>query len=266
MKTKADDDAEVVPPKVATRLLQLFSAYSRNYLRRHFHAIRILKNAPPPSEITGPVVIYLNHASWWDPLVCLHIASKYFSDRRSFAPIDQASLERYGFFKKLGFYGIEQKSTRGARRFLRTTSLLLGSVRNVVWLTPQGRFMDVRPRPLRLQRGIGSLARRMKNVAFVPLAIEYTFWTERRPEILLNFGRSTVPKYAPLNSSGDWTEFFSQALEEAQDELAACSARRDPADWILLDRGKSGINLFYDSWRWLQLRIRRGGSNAEEGI
>ena len=269
MKIKPDGLADVASPQVATRLLKGFSAYSRHYVLRHFHAIRILKDGLPPSDISCPVVIYLNHASWWDPLVCLHLARKYFAERRSFAPIDAASLQRYGFFKQLGFYGIEQKSARGAMTFLRTTCTLLASARNMVWLTPQGRFMDVRQRPLRLQHGIGSLAARMENVAFVPLAIEYTFWTEPRPEILLGFGRSAVPKNAPIRSSRDWTEFFSNALEDAQDELAAKSSRRDPADWIVLDRGKSGISAICDPWRWLRSRIHGGGfareHNVEEG-
>jgi 1-acyl-sn-glycerol-3-phosphate acyltransferase len=259
MKIKANALAEASCPRVATYLLKGFSAYSRNYVRRHFHSIRILKNGLPPPDISCPVVIYLNHASWWDPLVCLHLARKYFGNRRSFAPIDEASLQRYGFFKQLGFYGVEQKSARGAITFLRTTCKLLGSARNMVWLTPQGRFMDVRQRPLRLQPGIGSLAARMENIAFVPLAIEYTLWTEPRPEILLGFGCSTVPKSAPLRSSREWTEFFTNVLEKAQDELAAKSSQRDPADWIVLDRGKSGINAIYDTWRWLRLRIRSGG-------
>ena len=270
MKIKADASAEAVCPRVATCLLKGFSAYSRHYVRRHFHSIRILKNGLPPPDISCPVVIYLNHASWWDPLVCLHLARKYFADRSSFAPIDEASLQRYGFFKQLGFYGVEQKSARGAMTFLRTTCRLLGSARNMVWLTPQGRFMDVRQRPLRLQHGIGSLAARMENVAFVPLAIEYTLWTEPRPEILLGFGRSAVPKNAPLRSSRDWTEFFSNVLEKAQDELAAKSSQRDPADWIVLDRGKSGISAIYDTWHWLRSRIRGGGyarrHNTEERI
>ena len=247
---------EVPPPRVARRLLQCFSTYSRLYVRRHFHSIRILKSGLPPSDATRSVVIYLNHASWWDPLVCLHLARGYFAGRSSFAPIDKASLQAYGFFKQLGFYGVEQNSSRGAMTFLQTTCELLGSERNMVWLTPQGRFADVRQRPLQLRPGIGRLADRMKKVVFVPLAIEYTLWTEPRLEILVGFGRPTIPEKAPRQNSRDWTEFFSKALEEAQDELAAKSIRRDPTDWILLDRGNSGINAIYDGWRWLCSRVK----------
>ena len=74
--------------------------------------------------------------------------------------------------------------------FLRTTRAILESRRNLVWLTPQGRFMDVRERPIRLQRGLGALAAQREEVEFLPLAIEYSFWTEPRPEILISFGEA----------------------------------------------------------------------------
>ena len=74
--------------------------------------------------------------------------------------------ERYGFFKHLGFFGIEPQTQRGARTFLRTTHALLASSLNAVWLTPQGRFVDVRERPLRLQKGLGALAVREPGAIF----------------------------------------------------------------------------------------------------
>jgi 1-acyl-sn-glycerol-3-phosphate acyltransferase len=255
MKNKRERVFGVAPPKVSIRLLKVFAAYSRHYVRRHFGSIRILKDRLPPPSIACPVVIYLNHASWWDPLICLFLARKYFSDRISFAPIDADSLHRYAFFKRLGFYPVLQGSVLGAITFLRTTCSLLGSDRNAVWLTPQGQFMDVRPRPLQLQKGIGSLAVRTDKVAFVPLAIEYTFWTEPKPEILLSFGKAVVPSDLTAHTSNQWSERFGNLLELTQDELASKSARRDPADWMVLDQAASGVHPVYDAWRWFRSRI-----------
>ena len=187
-------------PRVSPNAVKFFAAYSRRYMRRRFHAIRILKCGQPQRGISRPLVIYLNHASWWDPLVCLYLSRRWFSDRTSFAPIDAASLQRYGIFRSIGIFGVEQQSIRGAMSFLRTAIAILGAGRNVVWLTPQGRFMDVRERPLRLRGGIGALAIRMKEVEFLPLAIEYSFWMEPQPEILVSFGESIVPGREP----GGW--------------------------------------------------------------
>lgn len=243
-------------PRVSPNAVKFFAAYSRRYMRRRFHAIRILKCGQPQRGISRPLVIYLNHASWWDPLVCLFLSRRWFSDRTSFAPIDAASLQRYGIFRSIGIFGVEQQSIRGAMTFLRTTIAILGADRNVVWLTPQGCFMDVRERPLRLRGGIGALAIKMKEVEFLPLAIEYSFWMEPQPEILVSFGESIVPGREPVRSAEEWTHVFAEALEDTQDELASRSCRRDPSDWLVLDKGASGVSAIYDTWRMLRARLR----------
>ena len=239
-------------PRVSTGVLKVFAAYTRGYVRRHFHALRILQSGLPPRDETRPVVIFLNHASWWDPLVCLLLAREFFPGRSSFAPIDSAMLERYGFFQHLGFFGVEQGTGRGARTFLRTAHALLSSPRHALWLTPQGRFTDVRERPPGLQNGLGALATREPHAVFIPLAIEYVFWTEPRPEILVSFGEAILPNAG----SADWTHAFTDALETTQDALAASSCRRDTAEWLNPNRGKSGVNAIYDAWLWLRARVR----------
>jgi hypothetical protein len=98
---------------------------------------------------------------------------------------------------------------------------------------------------------------------FVPLAIEYAFWTEPRPEVLVSFGEPVIPEGDPARGACDWTNFFSDSLEAVQDELAARSCRRDPAEWHLLDRGASGVTAGYDAWRWLRSRIT-GAERARE--
>ena len=256
MKSMADHNQGGGLPRIAGGFMRAFALYTRHYLRRHFHSFRLLRNGLLPEPINGPVVIYLNHASWWDPLVCLHLSRELLPARTSYAPIDAAMLERYGFFKKLGFFPVEQNSARGARQFLQATHAILASSRNAVWLTPQGRFMDVRERPLRLQGGLGALAAREPHATFVPLAIEYTFWTEPRPEILVSFGEPITPGSSLTLTAAEWTIALADALESTQDELAARSCRRNAAEWVTVSRGSSGVNALYDGWRWLKARVR----------
>jgi hypothetical protein len=185
----------------------------------------------------------------------LLLARAFFPDRASFAPIDAMMLDRYRLFKHLGFFPVEQATTSGARNFLRTARAILTSSANVLWLTPQGRFMDVRERPLRFQNGIGALAARESGVTFVPLAIEYSFWTESRPEILLSFGETIIPGRDGLETVEDRTTRFADALEQTQDDLAAYSCRRNPREWLLLTQGASGAGSIYDALRWLGARL-----------
>ncbi len=255
--TSTGQKRRVSAPEPSRQLLRLFARYSRYYLCRHFHSIRVLHEAAIPSADVGrPIVMYLNHASWWDPLVCLYLARRWFPGRNSYAPIDAGMLKRYAFFKHLGFYPARAGTARGALDFLRTTEQLLGSERNMIWLTPQGRFVDVRERPIPFQRGLGALANRSARALFIPLAIDYTFWTEPQPEILLTLGPAVAAEEMIISSVGDWTDFFARSLEETQDRLAECAARRDPEDWLTLEKGVSGINAIYDGWRSLRSRMR----------
>ena len=253
---------KTIQPHISPGVMKFFAAYCRRHVHRHFHGLRVLKSGLPPRDCTRPLVVYLNHASWWDPLVCLLLSREFFPERPSFAPIDAAMLERYGIFKRLGFFAVAQ-SLRGARTFLRTTHDLLADSRNAVWLTPQGRFTDVRKRPLRLQDGLGALAMREPEAIFIPLAIEYAFWTEPRPEILVSFGEPIVPGREPIRTVSEWTRVFTGALGNAQDKLAFRSLRRDPAEWLEINRGKSGVSGIYDAWSWLRARLRGGKFTPE---
>ena len=65
-------------PKVSRPLLSWFTWYSRRYVRRHFHSLRVSLKGLPPETRELPLVIYSNHASWWDALVCLVLKEQFF--------------------------------------------------------------------------------------------------------------------------------------------------------------------------------------------
>ena len=67
---------DVTLPPYATHLHGWFMWYVRGYLRRHFHAIRLLKPSDGrltvPDVADQPVLLYTNHPSWWDPSERIH--------------------------------------------------------------------------------------------------------------------------------------------------------------------------------------------------
>lgn len=256
MKRQGQQPDSTELPQVSRFLLRTFATFSRGYLHRHFHSVRLLRSGLQAWHHHSSVVIFLNHASWWDPLVCLLLARAFFPEHASYAPISAAMLERYRFFRRLGFFPVRDHSPRSALYFLETAHTLLARGRTALWITPQGRFMDPRERPLRFENGLGALASGKPRATFLPLALEYTFWAEPRPEILCAFGEPVEFDVAGSGNIRKWTNELSEALEFTQDELAERSCRRDPADWIILDRGKSGVNAVYDTWRWLNSKAR----------
>ncbi len=253
-------------PRVAPWLVRLFAGYSRGYVRRHFHSLRVSRASALPDERDLPLVIYSNHASWWDPLVGLLVGREFLPGRTVFAPMDAAALERYGFFKRLGAFGVEQGTRRGAVQFLRAARAILRHSEHVLWLTPQSRFADVRERPVGFKSGIGHLPNQIHRAIFQPVAIEYGFWEERLPEILLRFGEPYETCAGEMQPDPRvWTEFFAGKLTETQDALAAEARQRNAAKFQCLLRGGAGVGLFYDVWRSLKAKCRGQTFQPEHG-
>lgn len=218
-----------------------------------------------------PWVVYVNHASWWDPLVGLILKDALFPRRQLYAPIEHRAVERYALLKRMGFFGVEAGTTRGAIQFLRAADKILAKSDAVLSITPQGKFVDCRERPLRFDSGLGALATRCPRACFLPVAVEYVFWEERLPEILVRFGRpSIVCRGREANGwSGNpsaWTERFEAELTEAQDALAEAARRRDPAEFRTLLRGGAGQGGVYDLGRALKSWMQGKPFRREHGL
>jgi 1-acyl-sn-glycerol-3-phosphate acyltransferase len=237
-------------------LIRGFRRYAPRYVRKHFHAVRLSKSGtafPPRSR--EAILVVLNHPSWWDPMICV-VLSNHMAERDQFAAIDAEAVKRYGFFKKLGFVGVDAKSLRGAAEFVRAGTSILSEPNRAFWVTAQGRFTDVRQRPLCIQAGVGHLAVRMGRGLVLPLALEYTFWTERTPEALVRFGEPLrIEDHAGI-SGKEWQAIIEDAMTRNQDALAAEALTRDPAKFTEILGGTAGVGGVYDRWRRLKAWLR----------
>lgn len=243
--------------------MALFHLYLRWYMGRHFHGLRIANSKRLPREVDGPLIVYLNHPSWWDPLSSIMLSQHFLAKLEHYAPMDEAALERYGFFRKLGLFPVEQETARGASQFLRYATRVASTPNSVLWLTPQGRFADPRVRPLVFKDGMAALLTRLPRVTVVPLAIEYAYWDERLPEVLMNWGEPIRNNGGDIRSKEMWNATITAGLSRAQDELAALAATRDAARFDTLLEGKAGIGLIYDIWRRIRSRYQGKSYDAE---
>lgn len=247
-------------PEHSPWLLRGFTKYVRRMLRKNFHVIRIA-GGDQLSDFEGrPLVVFCNHPSWWDPLTCLFLQQHFLSHRPSYAPIDARALERYGFFRKLGFFGVEQNSLNGARVFLRTASAILAEPRCSLWLTPEGEMTDPRKRPITLQPGLGHLAKRVPETVFIPLAIEYPFHMERQPELLAKFGKPLPVSELPSDPDAI-TQALAEGLEATLDAVAEAAVQRDWDAFTVAQSGSATTDMFYDLW--LRFKARLTGKTYE---
>lgn len=236
-------------------IISWFCWYVKRYLPKHFHAVRVSRTGPVPQDLPGPVIFLVNHPAWWDPLLCA-LLSTSFPQNKHFAPIDAAAFQQYGFFAKLGFYGVEQHSLRGAATFLRTSLALLEYADTMLWITAQGEFTDPRVRPTILRPGVGHLATRLSRGSIVPIALEYPFWQESKPEALIQFGEPILMPASEQCTANEWTERLAWRLEQTQDALAMLACQQRPEDFATILGGKTGVGGMFDYWRRFRAYLR----------
>lgn len=238
------------------RLFRLFARYLRWRVGRDFHAVRIARDGLPPALPAGrPAIVYSNHPSWWDPALYMLMADMLFRGRPGYGPMDDEAFARYGIFRRLGVFGIDLASTRGARRFLSVARAVLADPDAMIWITAEGTFTDPRIRPVTLRPGLAHLARLRPDAVFVPLALEYGFWEESRPEVFLRYGAPA--DLAGLRSAAEISARLAAGLEREMDALAAATRARTPSLFAPLVRGHAGAALIYDAWRRIA-SARRG--------
>ena len=243
-------------PPINRPLVKLFSRYTRSYLRRHFHGVRVAGEQKFDALEGWPLLVVMNHPSWWDPLIGFHLARHFLKTRVHHAPMEGDALERYRFFGWLGLFGVQPGTVSGTKRFLSVGSAVLTDPGRALWVTVQGRFADARERPVELRAGIGHLVHRLQRCAVLPLALEYVYWNERLPEALARFGQPQLIHNGAERMPAQWTEHFAQRLADAQDALAADAMSRDLARFQTLIAGGAGVNKVYDLWRSAAARLR----------
>ncbi len=196
----------------------------------------------------------MSHASWWDPLVAVLIGRTYLLSRSACAPMERAQLEKFAFFKRLGLFGVDPDDPAmlaAMGEYVRER--FANEPRPTLYITPQGRFADPRA-PLEVRPGVAAIAAAHPGCRVVCLAIEYPFWTDQRPEVLLH-AREALLGEGKAPSTPRWHQSILGTLEGAMAELAAVAIARDPAPLTVLAGKGGGINPVYDLW----LRLRGKG-------
>lgn len=145
----------------------------------------------------GPTVVYSNHPSFWDPMICALLLERTLPRHAHFAPIDEVSLKKHRYFQGLGFFGLQLDSVQGLRRFLEVGKGVLTELeRGALVVTPEGRFTNPYTRPVRLKRGMTRLLLEPmeQEIKVLPLAIHYELGEQPKPVAWLQYGETlTVP-------------------------------------------------------------------------
>lgn len=249
-------------PAVHRFMVALF----RRYFTRHMNALRVAVWGHPLVPRKGPIIVYSNHPSWWDAAVYILAADHLFPTYESYAPIDAEMLKRYGVFGRMGAFGVDLHSRRGAADFMTASAEILSSSDRALWVTAQGRFADSRERPLDLKSGIAHLIEISPDCTIIPLGLEYSFWLERGAEAFIAFGNPLQGGDLLKLSRADRLQRLDRELTAVLDRLGDDVKARDPDRFRILLEGRSGIGGIYDVWRRLTSALRgRAFDPSHEG-
>ncbi len=252
-------------PQSSARLVAWFRWYAKGFARKHLHSVCLAKGSAPEADPSGPLIVYGNHAGWWDPIVALLIAQHVLPGRTVYAPFDAEALRSYPFFERLGFFGVDQTSPRGAAQFLSIARGVLERPGASLWVTPEGRFADPRDHAAAFRPGLAHLAASLPGATLLPLATEYPFWEEKLPESLSRFGPPIHTTDHPNLDKRQWSELLHSRLRETQRLLAAESLARDPAAFEVLLGGKEGVGGVYEWIRRTTAKLSGRSYRASHG-
>jgi 1-acyl-sn-glycerol-3-phosphate acyltransferase len=235
------------------RFFSFFAWYSRRLVAKHFHALRLSSDscAEGLDADTRPLIVALSHSSWWDPIAAVLMKDALIPSRASCSPMDRVQLERFGFFRKLGIFGIDPDDPAAAGPMV---SYVMDRMREhprpTLIITPQGRFADVRA-PVEVRPGTALLAARLvregRTPRMVGMAVEYPFWIDRKPEMLVRVSDFDAPSDATRASA--WQRAIEQGMATNAAALAERAVARDPSAFrTLIGSGSGAVHPVFDAW------------------
>lgn len=160
---------------------------------------------------TKAVLFYTNHNNWWDGLLGYNIARRVMKGRLRLM-IEE--MNRFPLFQYVGCFPVNKKSAQDAVKALKYAATTLKDPDINFWLFPQGIIRPPHYRPEIFQSGIAylteSAVKNFGGINLCPVAVNYTFLRQDKPEIVLEFGK--VDTYYEFNY--DRKEFCKQLAKD----------------------------------------------------
>jgi chlorobactene lauroyltransferase len=201
---------------------RFFSIYNRNLIKRRFHSFQVLGLSEfNKRNLQIPLVIYANHSSWWDGLVAFEISRKANLD--GFIVMEERQLKRLFLFRLLGAFSVNRENPREAIKTINYAVEILEEIPSrTIWIFPQGKTLPNDQRPIYFYNGLSKIIEKVRKVQIIPIAIQYEFLNEFKPEIFAKIGRIQLievdkdfaPKKMTENLAGTLTEILDKLKEE----------------------------------------------------
>lgn len=165
-----------------------------------------------------PTIMYAPHSNWWDGIVGYHVCNRIFNKE---IRLMVEELNRFPLLRRGGAFSVNKKSPQASMEALNYAVNVLEDLNNILYIFPQGIINPPNFRPIEFQTGLTYIAQKAVKkygaVNLQPIAVNYFFLRDNRPEVLIEFGKPILLNDAKLDRK-EFTHFLAKDLEALCDK------------------------------------------------
>ncbi len=201
-------DEKFRPAKTNAFWLWVANTFFFNMLENRFFALRY-KNEEVffNRDENVPTICFAPHSNWWDGIVGYNMIRRVFKKE---IRLMVEELNRFPILARGGAYPVNKKSPQASMKALQYSVDVIGDLKNVLHIFPQGIIKPPNFRPIEFQTGLAYIAqnavKKYGKVNLIPMAVNYLFLRADRPEVIVDFGKAIVLEEA----KGDRKELSSK--------------------------------------------------------
>ena len=212
-------DEKFKPAKTNKFWLTVASLFFFNMLQNRFYAFRY-KNSENyfSRDDKYPTIIFAPHCNWWDGIVLYNISHRICHKE---IRLMVEELNRFPLLRRGGAYSVNKKSPQSAMKALKYSVELLSDLRNILFIFPQGIIRPPHFRPIEFQTGLTYVAekaaKKYGKVALMPIAVNYMFLRDNRPEVIVEMGE-IIELNSDKPNRKEYTEYLAHTLQSLCDK------------------------------------------------
>ena len=134
-------------------------------------------------------ILYAPHSNWWDGIVGYNLCRRVF---KANIRMMIEELNRFPILSKIGAFPVNKKSAQASMKALQYSVELLTNKDISLWIFPEGIIKPPMHRPIEFQTGLAYIVKNVVKQAgginLIPVAVNYAFLREDRPEVLCEVG------------------------------------------------------------------------------
>lgn len=145
-------------------------------------------------------IFYAPHSNWWDGILAYNLCRRIFKHKLDLM-IEE--LNRFPILSLIGGFSINKISPQEAMKSLKHSVELLKDNQQILWIFPQGIIKPPNSRPIDFQTGLAYITQKSiqkyGGINLCPVAVDYTFLREDKPEIIVDLGEPITLKDAKFD-------------------------------------------------------------------